>query len=423
MNLRYFIVAILIIGGFTFTSCTDGGADNDPDPSSSSSLNLSSNIDGNELATGSQVTFTVTDDNGQNLTSGSRFYLIDQEIENNYVFLNTGEFAVTAKYDGLSSNALTMTVTTKFVVKVSSEVAFLGDEVTFTALNNEDNSNVTDEATFFVNNNPIEGNTFSGNEIGSYEVYAEIDAPEGVQTASSTNLSYQLAKKKILVEDFTGTWCGYCPRLASAISQAVEQSDRIIPVAMHNDDEFTVQPFQDELENSSNVSGFPSGRINRTQDWDETPEQLLEYASGASNYFIGLNSTLSGNTLNIETNILFGNSSTDEKLVVMIVENNLIEHQKNYYNSDPESEWYQMGNPIEDFEHDEVFRKPLTDIFGDQISQTSAMSVYTQNYSSNLSYCENAENAEIVAFLVDAEGNVLQAEHAKINETIEVPDF
>lgn len=424
MKLQYCSLVILALLAFTTLSCTDGGADNAPDQTSTAGLSLEANIDGNEVATGTEVNFTVTGDNDQNLTSESTLYLNDEQIDNNYVFLETGDYTVTAKYEDVTSNPLNLTVTTKYVVKASKNEAYLGDEVTLTALNNENSSDVTSDATFFVDNNAIDGNTFAANEIGDYTIYAEIDAPEGVQTTSQSSVSFQLAKKKILVEDYTGTWCGYCPRLAAAISTAVEQSDRVIPVAMHNDDEFTVQPYQNELEDFASVSGFPSGRINRLKDWDETTEQLIEEASGAANYFIGMNSSLSGGNLNVELNVLFGNASADEKLVVMVVENGLIAAQKNYYNNDPNSEWYDMGNPIENFEHNEVFRQPLTDIQGDQISQTSSMSVYTQNYSTNLNdYCEDPNRAEIVACIVDADGKVLQAEHAKPDETIAVPEF
>ena len=41
-------------------------------------------------------------------------------------------------------------------------------------------------------------------------------------------------KKRVLIEDYTGTWCGNCTRVAYAIDQVNAESDKAVTVAIHN---------------------------------------------------------------------------------------------------------------------------------------------------------------------------------------------
>ena len=41
-------------------------------------------------------------------------------------------------------------------------------------------------------------------------------------------------KKRVLIEDYTGTWCGNCTRVAHAIDEVKAQSDKVVTVAIHN---------------------------------------------------------------------------------------------------------------------------------------------------------------------------------------------
>ena len=41
-------------------------------------------------------------------------------------------------------------------------------------------------------------------------------------------------KKRVLIEDYTGTWCGNCTRVSYAIEQVKAQNDKVVTVAIHN---------------------------------------------------------------------------------------------------------------------------------------------------------------------------------------------
>src|SRR5579883_3105551 len=68
--------------------------------------------------------------------------------------------------------------------------------------------------------------------------------------------------RKVLLEEFTGSWCGWCPRGIWAIQQLeTKYPNNFIPVAFHNSDPMDIPTGQDTLEAS--VSGYPDGWLDR----------------------------------------------------------------------------------------------------------------------------------------------------------------
>jgi len=68
-------------------------------------------------------------------------------------------------------------------------------------------------ATFYVNDEPIEGNKFSSSTAGMFKVYSQYNV-DGMTTISQVDsFEVYIPRKKALIEGFTGTWCGNCPYL------------------------------------------------------------------------------------------------------------------------------------------------------------------------------------------------------------------
>jgi hypothetical protein len=73
------------------------------------------------------------------------------------------------------------------------------------------------------------------------------------------------ATQRVVLEDHTGTWCGWCPSGIQAIEDLkVLHGDKFLPVAMHNGDPMATA-FQGELSSILGIanSGYPAGSINR----------------------------------------------------------------------------------------------------------------------------------------------------------------
>lgn len=73
--------------------------------------------------------------------------------------------------------------------------------------------------------------------------------------------------KNVVMEEFTGTWCGWCPRGMVAIEQLNKDfGNRFIGIAVHNNDPMAITEYSNIIETS--VNGFPHGRIDRSVECD-----------------------------------------------------------------------------------------------------------------------------------------------------------
>ncbi|MBO4722182.1 MAG: hypothetical protein J5629_04530 [Muribaculaceae bacterium] len=80
-----------------------------------------------------------------------------------------------------------------------------------------------------------------------------------------------------VVEEFTGTWCGWCPRGFVGMEMAHEiYGDRVVLIAAHSGSGNYPDPMQisDYSPILNTVSGFPDSRIDRGSDLDPNPEYL-----------------------------------------------------------------------------------------------------------------------------------------------------
>jgi hypothetical protein len=68
--------------------------------------------------------------------------------------------------------------------------------------------------------------------------------------------------KKVVVEEGTGTWCGWCPRGTIFMDQMyADYGDYFIPIAVHNGDPMTVTEYDDGL----GLTAFPTMKIMREE--------------------------------------------------------------------------------------------------------------------------------------------------------------
>lgn len=73
--------------------------------------------------------------------------------------------------------------------------------------------------------------------------------------------------KIVIVEEGTGTWCGFCPRGAVALENLTKKYEGFFQgIAVHNGDPMTVSAYDGAL--SSKVSGYPSALVDRGASMD-----------------------------------------------------------------------------------------------------------------------------------------------------------
>lgn len=335
-------------------------------------------------------------------------------------------------------------------LSLSANTITVGDEIYFELTSNL-NGNVTSEATFVVNGVTIDGNTFVPEEANeSNEVYAIYN-----ELLSETKIFKSLEfvpsdyTQKVLLEDYTGTWCGYCPRMVTIVDYFTSYSDRIIPIAIHcqgsPSDPWAYEFASDMIKPENyNANGQPKGKFNRIYDVDQMQgvypcpndpsvyiDQVLPFLNQSAKLGLGIDSSLNGTDLKINVKVGF---TVDElegaRLVVNLIEDGLKHNQINFFaggsqNCDPAYNYTSMPNPAPNFPQEHVLLRAYTDIYGDVIPQNEIAvgNVWSREFNVQLpDNVTNPENLTIVAFVL-GEGDQISNRHVINVQSAEVGEF
>ncbi|MEZ4794713.1 MAG: Omp28-related outer membrane protein [Flavobacteriaceae bacterium] len=383
----------------------------------------SSSVDG-VLLLSETLTFTVLTEEGVDYTADANFFVNGTQIAaNTYSFSSEGSYEVYASYQGVVSNSLTFDVIdgNSRILTLSNTKVLRNQEVDFNVLDAEGN-NYNSTATFYVNETSIAGSVFSAAQTGSFNVYAEYEVEGETFTSETKSFEIFIPKRKVVVEDYTGTWCGYCPAVTAAVDEVYTQTDKISVVAIHNNDDLAL-PIEGTIRTEFGVFGFPSGRINRTTSWGSTtnfpPSEVVSLAGEDVPVAISLSSSVNNGVLTVRVGMVSETNLQDRKLVLYLTEGNLLRDQTNYYDNDPSSPFYQMGNPIPNFEQKHVLRASLSDPFGDAIPSTNALTDYETTYTYTIPSGFVLGNLELVAMVVAMDNSAINSQHAAVNESAE----
>jgi hypothetical protein len=221
-------------------------------------------------------------------------------------------------------------------------------------------------------------------------------------------------KKRVLIEDYTGTWCGFCPRVSYGIELITAQTDLAIPVGIHRENDPFDFPAAIQLQNLINFQGYPDARLDRVTRWN-LPEpnnlgQVIALTQGESPKLgLAMTATVDDGTVNLTVKTKFGQTMTGTKLVIYVLENGLIYNQENY------TSYFGGTGQIIDFTHNHVLRATFTNIVGDNIPATESVyeNVYTKTFSVPVpANIANASNVEFVAFVVGTDKKAINVRKA-----------
>ena len=82
-------------------------------------------------------------------------------------------------------------------------------------------------------------------------------------------------KRRVVVEEWTGTWCGYCPRGIWGMDYMKEKyPDDFIGIAVHYDDEMEETSYINSLIETGYVSGFPGALVDRMAPVNPGPSEF-----------------------------------------------------------------------------------------------------------------------------------------------------
>ena len=191
---------------------------------------------------------------------------------------------------------------------------------------------------------------------------------------------------------------------------------------------------ESQLREAFEIIAFPAARLNRTtpvpnpEDGDAALNMVLEQAGTPTSTSIAIDTKQNGDQLKITAKFRsIENLPASYKVVVYLYQDGLVFPQVNYYDTIESSPWYGLGNPIEDFVHNEVLEASLTNLFGDPIESTPAFETYTVSFNPvNLSSYGHSENGNtfdpnqfgVIVMLVDENNNALNAQRVHVGESV-----
>lgn len=297
---------------------------------------------------------------------------------------------------------------------VSQTNLSVGETVTLNVVS-DSGFNLNSESSFSLNSQPISGNSYTFLEAGTFTfkaAYKSLISNDIVVNVTQSAAANQFVNR-VLVEEYSGTWCGNCPAILYGTELLKQQTNKSVNVQIHlfGNDPF-VSTDGNSLASSQNVNGVPTGKINRTVSWSgpqyQNVSQVINTIKSGSAVGLAVNSSLATNLLSIQIKVGFV-ENVNAKLVVYLVEDNLFYTQTNY-----SSNLYGGSSSISNFEYDGVLRSVISANSGDilNVINSNAEKNYTISLPANVA---NSSNLKIVAFLIDAtSGNVLNSREANI---------
>lgn len=320
--------------------------------------------------------------------------------------------------------------TTSIILSADRNIKKPGRTINFT-VKTDSGLDVTNEATIYIKEvSSSEPEIINVPNITSqvdkiYKVYAKYKEYTSEEINVEFNINAESFVKRLLIEDYTGTWCVNCPTVSYAIELLKEKTDKVVPVAIHRGNSVASHdPYHFEgatilEEINQTVGQYPIAILNRKNFWLNQvtalgQDKALQLTTGdAVRLGLAMNSTQSGNSINLDVKVKFFQDYSNLKLVVYVLENKLIYPQENgtiYYNG---------IDIIEDFEHNHVLRATFTDILGDAVpsSETAYGKTYTRNFSVAVpDNIANTANMEFVAFVIDSNNKSINVRSAKIGD-------
>lgn len=282
----------------------------------------------------------------------------------------------------------------------------------------EDGEECTSLSKIFINDRQIAGSVFNTLIAKDYEVRAQKgDGISDTAFVVATDPGPATFSRKVLCEDYTGAWCGYCPRVGIHLDDYVKNNNpECIVVAIHNGDDYAYV-YESQMRSSFNVTGFPTVIVNRDFSWKESDTELDRESAKRAALGLALETAMEGTTIKVKVKVKSDvTTAIPMKLVVMLVESDLILPQANYG-------YGNMQNPITDYNHKNVLRMAATNIFGDDIPTTAIVknNEWTKDFTFNAAVYKIA-NCKVVAFVMygeneESRSGVLNVQEVKAGES------
>jgi hypothetical protein len=247
----------------------------------------------------------------------------------------------------------------------------------------------------------------------------------------------QPANKNVIIEEYTGIYCQYCPDGHKRVNQIIKDNPgRVSAINVHqggyaipgaNDPDFRTE-WGDELANQTGLEGYPAATINRhvfaggvtatsnRANFTTYSSTILKQASYVN---VGVNTTIDEATrqLIVDVELYYtANTSATNRLNVALLQDSILGPQtggSSYY-----PEMVKNGK----YQHNHMLRDLLTKQWGDLIDQTTSGTFVAKRYSYSIPEAirdipVNLEKIEIVAYVAEGTQEIISGSSTKLDQS------
>jgi hypothetical protein len=257
---------------------------------------------------------------------------------------------------------------------------------------------------------------------------------------AQTFVSTDPENKKVILEEFTGIHCGYCPD-GHAIAQGIQNANpgEVFLINVHaggyavpsgNEPDYRT-PWGAAIDGQAGVAGYPAGTVNRHDfgSWSMGGGTAMSRGrwSSASNVILAESSYLnvaleativtSTRQLVVEVEVYYTGDSPEStnKLNLAILQNNVYGPQSG-------------GGAGNNYKHMHMLRHLMTGQWGIELTQTSAGSFYSNTFAYELPLDYNGvdlvlDNLEIIAFVAETTQEIISGNSAGDITFVESNDY
>lgn len=279
--------------------------------------------------------------------------------------------------------------------------------------------------------------------LGTFQLKAWVSNPNGNSDLLNTNDTLTktintlstIPTKKVVVEEATGAWCGYCPDGAIRLMDILATYPfEAIGLAIHNGDGMDFA--NGNTVNTAYISGFPSGLVDRYKFPDASTveqdrgawmsrvgERLSQIVPVSVSLINSYNPTTRALSITVTADFV-GNSQGDIRLNCFIVEDSVSGtgadyNQVNYYDGEAGHPMYGLGDPIVGYKHRHVLRAMLGTSWGSASSIPSSVTAgqsFSKTYTTTLTSTWNANRIKLVAIVQKYNSNSSKREILNASE-------
>ncbi len=243
--------------------------------------------------------------------------------------------------------------------------------------------------------------------------------------------------KRVIVEEATGTWCGWCPRGTVALDRfSARYPDRYIGVAVHNGDPMTNADYDNDL----GAPGYPNALVNRGDFLDpgQTEAPFIEAVLQSSAAMIVQGAEWDADTRELKMSMgvtALEAITTNHKVNIVLTEDGLAGTdatwaQANYYSGGTDLidingvNWNTLPDPVPaaDMVYDHVARAILAPFTGLENSFSDDLAIGEEkvfNFFYTVPEDFNIEKMHIVSMLINPDGTINTGEGDTVMEDIE----